>query len=374
MDSPKTPGQLLRKLLEEREWTQQVLATVLDLQQPAVNQLLADRRPITAELAVKLERVFAEASAEEFLKLQAAFDLSRARYTETVDPGLAERASLFAAVPVADLIKRHWLKARDMKNLTAVEAEVRAFLESRFPHAAKKTDQASPPNLAQIAWLHRARAIAEGQLVARRYTPATGREVVQKLYLLLASVEEVRHVPRLLNEAGIRFVIVETIPKAKIDGAAFWLDAQAPVIALSLRFDRLDNFWFVLRHELEHISRGDGREAPMLDSDLELGAEDGVLPEAEVRANAAASDFCVPSSELENFILRKQPVFSNRDILGFAARLKIHPSLVAGQLRFRLKKWDHFRTHDTKIRSKVTPGAAVDGWGDVASIDDGATQ
>ena len=30
-------------------------------------------------------------------------------------------------------------------------------------------------------------------------------------------------------------------------------DTGCPVIGLTLRYDRLDNFWFVLLHELGHV-------------------------------------------------------------------------------------------------------------------------
>ncbi|MFX8692489.1 hypothetical protein ABTM44_18400, partial [Acinetobacter baumannii] len=70
--------------------------------------------------------------------------------------------------------------------------------------------------------------------------------------------EETRNVPRLLQEAGVRFVIVEGLPGSKIDGVCFWLDDKSPVIGMSLRFDRIDNFWFVLRHECAHVLHGHG--------------------------------------------------------------------------------------------------------------------
>ena len=134
-----------------------------------------------------------------------------------------------------------------------------------------------------------------------------------------------------------------------------------------MRFDRIDNFWFVLRHELEHVLCGHGHAAPILDVDLD-GREDGEVVEEERIANAAASDFCVPRDKLASFIARKAPFFAERDILGFASTLGIHPGLVAGQLQHHTQKYDRFRSHLVKIRSFVAPSAMVDGWGDVAPV------
>jgi len=90
-----------------------------------------------------------------------------------------------------------------------------------------------------------------------------------KLKTLLISPEGARKVPRIMMEAGVRFVIVEALPSSKIDGVCFWLNDRHPVIGMSLRFDRIDNFWFVLRHEIEHVLREDGRSRTMLDAELE---------------------------------------------------------------------------------------------------------
>ncbi len=130
--------------------------------------------------------------------------------------------------------------------------------------------------------------------------------------------------PRLLSECGVRFVIVQALPGAKIDGVCFWIkNGTAPVIGMSLRFDRIDNFWFVLRHEIEHVLRGDGKAAAVIDADLE-DASSGELPPEEIVANQAALDFCVPKHEMDEWIARKAPYFSEKDLIGFARRIRVH--------------------------------------------------
>jgi HTH-type transcriptional regulator/antitoxin HigA len=139
---------------------------------------------------------------------------------------------------------------------------------------------------------------------------------------------------------------------------------------MTLRFDRIDNFWFVLRHELEHVIQKHGQAAVMLDIELE-GERAGTgkdIPEEERIANEAAAEFCTPQKQLKHFIQVKSPFFAERDIRGFAATYKIHPGIVAGQLQHKTKRYELFRNHLVKIRSVVTPNAMVDGWGDVAPI------
>ena len=72
---------------------------------------------------------------------------------------------------------------------------------------------------------------------------------------------------------------------------------------------------------------------------------------------------------MEKFVTVKDPFYAERDILGFARTLNIHPGLVAGQLQHKTGRYDRFRDHLVKIRSIVAPGAMVDGWGDVAPVE-----
>jgi HTH-type transcriptional regulator/antitoxin HigA len=139
------------------------------------------------------------------------------------------------------------------------------------------------------------------------------------------------------------------------------------VIGLSMRFDRIDNFWFVLRHEIEHVFRKDGQTKEIIDVDVTDVDRDG-LPPWETAANDAAADFCVPVTEMDSFVARKAPFFAEKDVIGFARRVNVHPGLVVGQIQRRTKRWELLRRHLVKIRSFVLPNAIVDGWGVAAPV------
>ena len=367
----RTPGQLIAALLAERGWTQRVLGIVLGVGDPVVAKMANDKRAIDAEMALQLSEVFGVAP-EEFLYRQKDYELAVARFKVLADPGRATRATLFGELPVADMIKRGWIDAA-MTDPKKVEAELMRFFGVSsvdeipvLPHAAKKTEMASPATPAQIAWLYRVKQMAS-DMMTMRYSPTSARTVVKRLAGLRSEADEVRHVPKILTECGIRFVIVETLGSAKIDGVCFWLNDFTPVIGMSLRFDRIDNFWFVLRHEIEHVIRRHGAGAAMLDADLDAQIQD--VGSEEAVANAAAADFCVPNEQLEKFIARKSPFFADRDVVGFARTLKVHPGLVAGQVRRHTGKYNILQDHLVKVRTIVRPNAMVDGWGDVAPVD-----
>lgn len=373
MNGFQTPGRLVKTLLDERGWTQGGLALILGLEQSTVSRITLDKRPIDAALALQLSVVFGT-PAEDFLSAQQAYDMAKARAETPIDSRLETRARLFGQLPVTEMAKRGWLATDDPGDITKLEAAVARFFGAEspdliegLPHAAKKTDQETTVSPVQLAWLYRLQSIAKEMLVPR-YSPAAVRVAIEKLKELRTSEHDVRHVPRILGEAGIRFVVVETIGSAKIDGVCLWLNDMAPVIGMTLRHDRIDGFWHTLRHEIEHVLRGHGRGSlAMVDTELQ-GDRAGVgagLPEEERVANEAAANFCVPSEKMSRFFTVKAPFFAEIDVVGFAKTVGVHPGLVVGQLQHRTKRYSLYRHHLVKVRSIVTPSSVVDGWGEV---------
>ncbi len=368
----RSPGQFIQSLLIHRGWTQRTLSIVLDVGDATVNRIIANKQPIDGELALILEEVF-QVPAESFLALQKDIDLAQARIVVTPDPGRATRALLYGDLPVAEMIKRGWIAAESVRDRKGVESGLMRFFGVNrledieiLPHAAKKTEANTPLTPAQLAWLYRVNQIASDMLVAP-YSPQGLTAALGKLRKSMVAAEDVARVPRILMECGVRFVIVESLASAKIDGVCFWLNERSPVIAMSLRFDRIDNFWFVLRHEIEHVLQMHGT---MLDVELEgerAGTGEGVALEERI-ANSAAQEFCVPAKSMHEFVIRKAPFFAERDLIAFSRILKVHPGIVAGQLQRKTGRYDRFRDHLVKVRSIISPNAIKDGWGDVAPV------
>ena len=377
MSEYKTPGQLIEALLAERGWSQRTLALVIGKGDASINKIISGKQSLDAETALLLEEVFS-VPANEFLALQQSYDLGVARLSARPDPARANRAHLLGGLPIAEMAKRGWLGTVNTRNVDDVETALAGFFGVSsadqieiLPHAARKTEVNTEASPTQLAWLYRVRSMA-AEMIVPKYSPKALDAALAELKLLLGSAENVRKVPRILAEAGIRFVVVETLPTAKIDGVCFWLDDHAPVVGMSIRHDRNDNFWFVLRHELEHVRLGHGKTAMILDAELD-GERAGTgpdVPEEERLANDAAANFCIPQAQMQAFIDRKSPLFSERDMVGFARSLGVHPGLVAGQLQHKTGRYERFRQHLAKIRSYLLPTSYVDGWGNIAPVGD----
>ncbi len=365
----KHPGFYIKEEMEARGWIQRDLAFVLGCREQSLNTIMSGKRGISSSMAKALGKAFG-VPPEFFANLQQAYDLARANEPEL---GVAVRAKLQSNFPIREMIKRTWIEQTDAGLL---ESQLVRFFEvgdsseiPYMPHAAKKSsyeEREIPP--AQLAWLFRVRQIARSVAVPK-YSSKRLRSALGDLLELLYAPDEARYVPKILMECGVRFILVEKLPGAKIDGVCFWLDANSPVIGMSLRHDRIDNFWFVLRHEIEHVLRGHGRQVEILDDlDGESAATDDSVPEEERVANLAASDFCVPTERLESFIRRKHPFYYEKDALAFARLLNRHPGLIVGQMRKAMDRWDYLTKHLVKTRKFVLPGAIADGWGQAFSV------
>lgn len=356
------PGEFLKEEMEARGWSQVELAEILGRPAKVISELISGKKSITPETAIQLGQALGT-GPELWMNLESQYQLSKV----SVEGAISRRAALYSKFPVREMLKRGWIDASE--NVEILEQQFFKFFGidkyedvPQFAHAAKRTAASEAIVTSQLAWLVRCREIASSQIVPK-YDSKVLASTIEKLANLLNAPEEIRHAPKILQECGIRLVYVEALPGSQIDGACFWLTGQQPVIAMSLRLDRIDNYWFVLRHELEHVRLGHGKVTGfILDIDIE-GAAAGMIDEEEKLANEAGANFCVDQKQLTDFIARVTPYFSEERILLFAKRLKVHPGLVAGQLRRRLSRWDRWSSHLVKVRSIAIKSAPVDGWG-----------
>ena len=360
------PGVFIKIELEARGWSQRDLAFIMGQTEQQLNPLLSGKRGITPDMARLLGDAFGT-SPQFFLNLQAGYDLQNAKEPE---PAVKARAELQARFPVRDMIRRGWIQDSEASLL---KLQMDRFFEvanddgvEMVRFAAKRTHyDTTPPH--QLAWVYRVRQLAR-QMKVSPFSVENLESILPKLRALTIDPEAVASVPDLLANCGIRFVVVEALPSAKIDGVCTWLDDNSPVIGMSTLYDRIDNFWFVLRHEIEHVLQGHGKMSiGMIDnlSGETLSDHDGEAHE-EVVANNAAAEFCVPSAKMTSFYARKHPYFSERDVVGFAALLAVHPALVVGQLQKRMKRYDYLRKYQVPVRRYLLKEAVSDGWGNTA--------
>ena len=364
------PGEFIREEIEERGWTQEDLAEILGRPLRLVNEIIMGKRGITPETANGIAAAFGT-SAQFWMNLESMYRLSRVRMRDTNT--VERRARLYSLGPIKEMIKRQWLEPSENINILEqrfmefVRAETLDISPTFYAHAARKSTPYHTDTPAQTAWLYRARHIAEAMTVNRYFSnhcPA----VVEELRNLASDPEETRHVPRLLAEAGIRLLVVEPFRGSRIDGACFWLSDDEPVVAISMRYDRIDYFWHTLMHEVEHVKNQDGLANTYASIDTNRGDRRPDQPEYEKQVDSSAAQSLIAQEELEDFVNRVSPLYSYRSIKGFASRIGVHPGIVVGQLQHLDEiGYSGFRKLLVPVREFVTGAALTDGWGHFVS-------
>lgn len=130
-----------------------------------------------------------------------------------------------------------------------------------------------------------------------------------------------------LGAIGIKVVTLPHFPETYLDGAAMKTQDDSPVIALTLRRDRIDNFWFTLFHECAHVEMHLYNEpvGRVIFDDLEMEGLDPVEDQADRRAERSL----IPPDMWENF---HTGVYMRTDeIQALADAAEVHVAIAAGR-------------------------------------------
>lgn len=357
--SPEAPGEYIRRELEKRRWGQEELARITGRPLPTINKIIQGTKQITPETAVDLANALGT-SPDYWLAKEAAYRLS---LVQSHDGSVELRAKIYSAAPIKEMIKRRWISppapGADVEKVICRFLEISNLDQTpRLLANARSSTAGTGFTSDQAVWCYRAYHLSKLVKVSK-FIPDKIPELRLHLRHLSNLANNVQHVPKILADYGIRLVAVQHLTGTKIDGAAFWLDAQSPVISLSLRYNRVNYFWHTLGHELSHVAHRDAD----IDSDS-FETINTQETETEKRANAEGAATFIDESEIQSFIKRISPIYSKKQIIQFANRVGVHPSIVVGQLQFRGElDWTQGSQLQSKYRETLTEIALTDGWG-----------
>jgi HTH-type transcriptional regulator/antitoxin HigA len=186
---------------------------------------------------------------------------------------------------------------------------------------------------ALLAWCVRVISLAQRQQVAS-YKPGTiAADFMRRLVNLSYLDSGPRLAREFLGKNGIHLIVLRHLPRTHLDGAAMMLSSGNPVVALTLRHDRLDNFWFTLSHELGHVKLhfGNEKDACFVD-DLDTDPEG-----LEVQADEFAQDSLISPEDWQSASARHERTPSA--VLQLADALRVHPAIIAGRIRRKQKNY-----------------------------------
>lgn len=190
------------------------------------------------------------------------------------------------------------------------------------------------------AWCWQVLAVGNENPPAADYEPGTVTPgFLEKVVQLSGFEQGPKLAKELLAKHGITLVIVPHLPRTYLDGAVFRLADGRPVVGLTLRYDRIDNFWFCLLHELAHVGRHlDANEGDAFVDDQTLRGVEGRREDPrEAQADEWAQEALVPRSAWEASAARKHP--TPIAVMSLARALQVHPAIIAGKIRYERQNY-----------------------------------
>lgn len=152
-----------------------------------------------------------------------------------------------------------------------------------------------------------------------------------------------------LKKHGVTLVIEPHLSKTHLDGATILVNKTNPVIGLTLRYNRLDNFWFTLMHELAHIAQHYDNDISLFYDERLDDTKEDILDSKEKEADNLAREALVPSSKWENSPAKLIP--SSIAAQSLADELGVHVAIVAGVMRYEHK--NHYYLKEIVSKAEV---------------------
>jgi len=293
------------------------------------SEVLGRKRPLTLQmirllhehLSIPLELLVREPSQKstsmtaEFVEDDVPMELIRHRGWIDAGATASDIIKRFLAPAASPVLLKHTLVfgASSRANRTRIQlwlarvreiAATRSYLDGRFDSSCLNENTLS--YIARLSWMDK------GPRLAMEF----------------------------LAERGIALVIEPHLPPTRLDGAAMLGRNGAPVIGLTLREDRLDNFWFTLMHELvhawKHLNQTDSRAI----ADENIEKVDPKADPIEREANDCAAEILIPRAYWRRSRAHLSP--TQQSILQFAREMQISPAIVAGRIRYERQNYSLF--------------------------------
>ncbi len=283
------PGEIIQDSLDALGWRQEDLADLMGLSLQTVNKLIQNKQSITVETASLLAGIF-KTTPELWLNLDAVHRLRKHRIGER-ESLAAMKARMRKYMPLSEMRKKGWLlydnDADGLKRECQRIFGNAEFSEEVYEKSEEYCARRGKTDEAYTSWYSKT-----WYLIARTHAERTELPTFErrKLHALAGSLagytirdDGVSGFLNALMACGVGFFTLSHLQKTYLDGAAFYC-GKNPFIVYTARYDRIDNFWYTLAHEIGHILdhlKPDGM--PVLD-DLDNEGQSDTEQEADARA------------------------------------------------------------------------------------------
>lgn len=283
-----------------------------------VSEVLSGKRPLTIPM-IRALSVGLGISADVLIGVQGNSD---------------ERKDIdWSRFPAKEMMARGWIEQAKGKVKASLEEQVKEFVSQvGFPFgeaAFKRTlsGDAYSPATQYALWAWLGRVVQRSREKRANYVEfdkgAINHSVLREVAQLSWFDEGPKLAVEYLQKLGISVVVEPHLKGTLLDGAALQDTDGSPIIGLTLRHDRLDNFWFTLLHEMVHIWKHVGKDEAFLDDLDSASSED----RREAEANRIAKDALIPRVVWKRSEASRIP--SEKAIDQLSRELRISPSIIA---------------------------------------------
>lgn len=322
------PVEAIRFRMEQQGLTQRDLVPFIG-SRGKVSEVLSGKRPLTLSMIRALHRglsIPAESLLQEHTR-------------DALDAGDIE----WDRFPVREMVARGWVKGLSTVEPYEPEDVMRRFMRSlgvqrTVPTLYKKTNVRAGRALdryALAAWTLRIVIRAKEKAAHFPYKPGTVTDTFMREVAQLSwSARGPLLADEFLERHGIALIVEPHLSRTRLDGAAILPEVSRPVIGLTIRHDRLDNFWYCLMHELAHVALHLKAEGDSFYDDLDTEDLEDLR---EKEADDMAREALVPAAmwtESPARVLRSPEAAQH-----LAEKLRIHPAIVAGRMRYEAKNY-----------------------------------
>lgn len=241
--------------------------------------------------------------------------------------------------PIKEMIKKGWIKASKIHE--EIMKELHKFFSDKYALTAlyRKTDHVRSgrqmDSYALTAWTARiVNKAKDNNSKLGKFPGSIDIDFLKKVAQLSWSDKGPILAQEFLYKNGIQLIIEPHLPHTQLDGAAILIEGKNPIVGLTIRYDRLDNFWFTLMHELAHIVLHSSSEFSEFYDDLDI--QDNI-DSKEQEADKLACESLVPNNQ---WIKSPASKLKSPDAAQLLARqLGINPAIVAGKMRHEFKAY-----------------------------------
>ncbi len=323
-DTPD-PVSAIEFRMEEQGLRQRDLIPILG-SRSRVSEILSRKRPLSLQMIRSLSESLAIPTE---VLIRPIPTQAQESIEETLD---------WRKYPFREMQRRGWIPQMPDKS---PEAQVRDFLSysgtdvAGVPMFRRRLrglgieDVEDQATYATIAWTARVlqRTIGE-QLPSFHLASLSENFICSLAQLSILDAGPIKAIES-LRDVGIHVVVEPQLTGTLIDGAALLNATGNPVIGLTLRYDRIDYFWFTLLHELAHVWK---HLNSTNESFVDRIDADETKERAEKEANRIARDCLISRHDWNRSAARLSP--SPASITSFAQEIGVHPAIVAGRVRY----------------------------------------